>query len=133
VASRHQKELTLYASADLNLSGVTLAAERTSSTFSTKGYRHLTVYVNLTARTSLTAVVCKLKVGPSASALGQTKSESVASGTGTLSSYSQSFATTSTGVIPFRFDVDDDFAHILVSGTSGAAGDVCTVDARLST
>lgn len=129
--SRHSLEKT-FSPTDLSLSGVTLASERTSSTQSGKGYRNLTVYLNLTARSAATAVICKLEVSPDGTTFGQTKSESISSGTGTLSSYSQSFATTSTGLTPFRFNIDDEFWRIKVSGTSGAAGDVCDVYARLS-
>ena len=132
MASRHNKDFQIF-QGDLGLSAVTLASERTSTTFSVKGYRHLTVYVDVTARSALTALICKLKVSDNATTLGQTKSESISSGTGTLSTYSQSFATTTTGLTAFRFDIDDDFAQVLVSATAGAAGDVCNVQVRMST
>lgn len=132
MTARYHKINDIYAPA-LGLSAVTLASERTSNVFSVKGYRNLTVYLNLTARSASTALICKLFTSNNATTLGQTKSESISSGTGTLSSYSQSFANTATGIVTFRFDLDDDFALIKVSGTSGAAGDVCTVDLRMST
>lgn len=118
---------------ELGLSAVTLASERTSSSFSATGWDSLTIYVNLTARSGTTALICKLEVSnDGGTTWGQIKSESIAAGTGTLSSYSQSFATTSTGLTPYRFDLDDDLVRVKVSATSGAAGDVCTVTARLS-
>ena len=118
---------------ELGLSAVTLASERTSNAFSGTGWDSLTVYFDLTARSASTALICKLEVSHDrGTTWAQIKSESIAAGTGTLSAYSQSFANTAAALLPCRFDIDDDFLRIKVSGTSGAAGDVATVKVRLS-
>lgn len=114
------------------MDGLTLASERTSNTQSGKGWRHLKVDVNLTARSGTTALICKLETSPDGTTFGQKKSESVAAGTGTLSSYAQSFATTTAGMTTYYFDLDDDFWRIKVSATGGAAGDTFEATARLS-
>lgn len=61
------------------------------------------------------------------------QSESISSGTGTLSDYVQSKTVSGTDTFLGRFTLDDDLIRIRVSGTSGAAGDVVSVYARLST
>ena len=134
MASRFIRERKIHETGGggLELNAVTLAAERTSTVQSGKSWRHLSVTVDLTARSGTTALLCKLLTSDNRTTLGQTKSESISSGTGTLSTYTQSFATTTTGLTVFRFDLDDDFWQIKVSATGGAAGDVCTVTARLS-
>jgi hypothetical protein len=132
MATQHQKK-RIYDAPATGLSAVTLASERTSSPLSCDGYRNLTVYFNFTAQSAATALICKVEVShDGGSTWGQIKSESISSGTGTLSDYSQSFATTSASLVPFRFTLDDDHFRVKISATGGAAGDVCSVTCRLS-
>jgi hypothetical protein len=129
--SRHALTKTIHAP-DLGLNGVTLASERTSNAQDGHGYSHLTVYLNAT-RAAYTALICKLEVSPDGTTWGQTKSESISSGTGTLSSYSQSFTTSSSALVPFRFDICDKYWRVLISATSGGSSDTAIVTAYLST
>jgi hypothetical protein len=119
-----------YTAHKLGLSGVTLASERTSSSFGVSEREQLTVFVNLSARTSATAVL----VNVDASNDGGTtwfpvQSVAVAGGTGTLSDYTASKTVSGTDTFEARFELNFQMCRIRVSGTSGAAGDVVSVTA----
>ena len=132
MTSRHSIERN-FVPVELNLSGVTLASERTSNTLSCTGYGILTVYVNLSAWTTASAVVVAVDVTPdSGTTWIPVQSESIAGGVGTLSDYTVSNAGSAADQFMGRFTLDDDTFRIRISGTSGAAGDVVSVWARLS-
>jgi len=61
------------------------------------------------------------------------QSEALSAGTGTLTDYTQSKTVSGVDTFICRWDIDDDLLRIRVSGTSGAAGDVVSVTAKLST
>ena len=119
----------------LGLSGVTLASERTSETFDATGYSQLTLYVDLTAYSAVTAVLVKIEAQPAGSSnwhrVGFT---STAAGTATLSDGTWSFSNAAAADQLPIIDLPLNYKkmRVKVSGTNGAAGDVVSVYATLS-
>jgi hypothetical protein len=93
----------------------------------------LSVKVNLSAQDAATAVLVVLQETPD---LGTTwvdvQSVSVAAGTGTYSDFTASKPVSDVKVYEHRFtDLNADNMRIKISATSGAAGDVASVWARV--
>lgn len=113
------------------LSGVTLASTRTF-TVDMDGFNTLILDMNLSARTSATAVLVNATgTHPSASASNNYKITSInvisAAGVGTRTAYQDSYAVTGTDTWRVVIPVIGKLITVSISATSGAAGDVLTV------
>ena len=120
---------------DLSLSGVTLAAERTSATFDLRGADQITVFVVQTAHSAATRIDCNLDLsdepmenGATTSNWCQTMSAAISAGTATMTELDPQNAVTGVEKATFHFsDVNALRGQVRVSATSGAAGDTANV------
>lgn len=122
----------VYRPDQLNLSGVTLASERTSNTIECDGRDQMTINVNLSARTAATAVLVAVDISPDGTTWYPLQSESISSGTATLSDLVWSKTVSGTDTWSFYYPIAAQKMRIRISGTGGAAGDVVSVTLRLS-
>ena len=130
-------EHTFYTHVDLfGGASSTLAAERTSGTFTTKGYSQLFLSCFYTY-SAATAVIIAVDTSPLASPAAtdfvkEWREDSVASGVATMKTATYSFTTGAANqLISLPLPVDNQTARIRISGTSGAAGDIVVVYAAL--
>lgn len=125
---------------ELGLSGVTLAAERTSNKVDMAGNDGLTLFVNLSARTTTTRVDVAVDVSfddPTASSPTwcPTQSDSIAAGAATMSDLVFQKTVSGTDTWECRLiNMNCRMARVrVVSGAGGAAaGDVVSIDAIAS-
>jgi hypothetical protein len=112
------------------LAGVAANAATGLRTFrlKTEGLAKLTVQVDL-VRTAATDVRLSCSASLSdASTFGRIASTAIAAGTGTVSAYTDVYATTSTGGIVLEYDVRTyDWVECTATATSGGANDTVTV------
>lgn len=132
---QYQLQPYTYPPKKLSLDGVTLAAERTSNSFHVAYRDNMNVFVELSARTTATAVLVKLEAYDEFLAEWiPVQSVNISAGTGALSDFqfSKSVSGVDTFNALFALDRAYDLVRLKVSGTSGAAGDVVSVSARVS-
>lgn len=123
--------------ATLGLDGVTLAAERTSSTFALQGVSNLAVFVKHTY-SAATRIDVNLDLTPdgldgigSVTNWYKSQSVSISSGTATLSELDTQKATGgASGNYEIRFsDLNAAYGRLRISSTSGDASDIAVVTA----
>jgi hypothetical protein len=113
---------------------VTLAAQRTSASFDARGYSALTLEINLSARTAATTIDVLLETSnDEGTTWHRVQSVSVSGGTATLSDLLYQKTVSAADTICINIPINYSFMRIKVDGTSGAAGDVIAISARLGT
>lgn len=118
--------------AEVGLNGVTLAAERTSSSIASTGWNQLSVAVNLTARTAATTVTVSIDFSPDAGTTWYPiQTGATAAGVVTLSDAVYTKAVSAADTFAFNTPIAYDLLRLRLNGAGGAAGDVASVTVLL--